>query len=76
MSFSILYTASSIDARSTEAAKVGAQNIANQISDAMLNAITVSQTIPNAQFYNFLELPDDIAGFRYTVSINNDQKRK
>jgi len=72
MSFSLITTTSIIDEKSYSAANFEAQNIANQISDAMVNAISISQSLPNAKYYNFLELPDDIAGFDYSVSIDSE----
>jgi len=72
MSFSVLTTISIIDAKSHEAASVEAQNLANQIADAMVNAITISQSMPNAEYYNYFEFPETLAGFDYYITIENN----
>ena len=71
-SFAVLQTGSYIDDSKHQAAALEAQNVANQVADAMVNAVTVSQSLPNAQYYGVLDVPDKLAGYDYNISMDND----
>lgn len=71
MSFSVLTTTSIIDTKSHEAAALEAQNIANQIADAIVNAVSVAQSMPQASYYDIVSLPEDLAGYSYYISVDD-----
>ena len=73
MLISLMTTTSIVDQKKQEAAGLEAQNVANQISDAMIDTVTVSESLPYAQYYSLLNLPQKFAGLDYNVTLTNEE---
>ena len=71
--YGIWQTATVIEDGKNQAASLEALNIANQIADAVVDAVILSQSSPDAKYTKLLTLPKDLAGKEYNVSITNDE---
>ena len=58
-----------IDDKTNEVAKIEAQNIANYVANAIAEAVSIKETMPEAYYYKTLDLPERIAGKKYTIEV-------
>lgn len=62
-----------IDEKTTEVAKIEAQNIANYVANAIAEAVSIKQAMPEAHYYKTLDLPSRIAGKKYTIDVTETE---
>jgi len=70
MMSAVLTTTSIIDTNSHKAAALEAQALANQVADALIDAILVRQSMPDIKNYEeILSIPNTLAGSDYYIEI-------
>jgi len=62
-----------IDDKTDEVAKIEAQNIANYVANSIAEAVSIKETIPEANYYKILDLPEKIAGKKYTIEVTETE---
>jgi parallel beta-helix repeat protein len=67
----VLITTGILNNKTASVANLQAQSIANKVADAIVEAITVGQSISNEEYKRTLDLPTDIAGRGYYVDITD-----
>ena len=77
----IFLTTSILDAQSYDAIELEAENIANQISDSLLEIVQMKQLYPNANYTVHLDIPPKLGGYSsyhgaigrlYYIEISNN----
>ena len=70
---SFIYAASTmIDQRTTYAAEMLGDGLADRISDAIMEAVAVKQNYPYLNYSRTLDIPEDLAGRQYYVEVTED----
>ncbi|RLI49931.1 MAG: hypothetical protein DRP09_20325, partial [Candidatus Thorarchaeota archaeon] len=67
----VMTTTSIVGEKKDDIAMLQAQSIANQVADAIVNAIAISQDMDDAEYSQILDIPTDIAGQGYYIEISN-----
>jgi parallel beta-helix repeat protein len=62
-----------IDDKTDEVAKIEAQNIANYVANSIAEAVSIKETMPEANYYKTLDLPERIAGKKYTIEVTETE---
>ncbi len=68
----VVITTGIINNRTAAVAELQAQSIANKVADALVEALAVDQSMPNADYTKALDIPLTIAGRRYYIEITSD----
>jgi len=67
----LLITTSIIDDRTAKVGNMQAQSIANKVADAIVEAVTVGQSMSEQEYKKILDLPEKIAGRNYYVEVTD-----
>lgn len=68
-----IYTSSYImDQKVREVATYQARAIANQVADAIVDAVWMKRSLPDASYERILDLPRDIGGLDYYIELTSD----
>ena len=71
MTSSVLITTGIIQDKTAQIASVEAQNLANKIADALVEAIASGQSMPDSEYTKTLAIPVYLAGLGYYVEVTD-----
>ncbi len=64
-------TNSTVDTKINTVAKLQARNIADHVSDSIVNALTTHQNHPSVNYTRLIDIPEKIAGKEYYIQTTN-----
>jgi len=68
-----LYTSTVlVDRSKRDAAEMEALSLANRVAGAVMEAAKMKQWYPNGEYSKTLDIPNDLAGYRYYVEVSGD----
>jgi len=67
----VIITSGIINNRTAAVAELQAQSIANKVADAIVEAVTVDQSMPEGDYTKTMDIPLDIAGRQYYIDITD-----
>jgi len=67
----VIITSGIINNRTAAVAELQAQSIANKVADAIVEAVTVDQSMPEGDYTKTMDIPLDIAGRQYYIEITD-----